>query len=82
MFDLKDWKSRNPLKQWRAENGITQTDAAAMIGVGVQAVQRWESGASMPSAGCLGEIAAIMGAEPDELSVEWSEWRGERKKGL
>ena len=45
MFDFTEWSQRNPLKAWRRKTFTTQTNAAAMVGVGVQAMQRWESGA-------------------------------------
>lgn len=86
MFDQKEWKSRNPLKAWREQHNITQTTAAAIVGVGVQAMQRWESGASMPSPSSMTEIAQMMGLfEPNDMQKlmrEWSAWRDELKASL
>ena len=86
MFDQKEWKSRNPLKAWREKNNVTQTSAAAAVGVGVQAMQRWESGASMPSPASMDEIAQLMGRyeanDMAKLMREWSAWREELKASL
>ena len=83
MFDQKEWRSRNPLKAWREQTGTTQTNAAAMVGVGVQAMQRWESGASMPSDANMDEIAIMMDRyEANDLCAlmhEWADWRNELK---
>lgn len=86
MFDQKEWKSRNPLKAWREQHSVTQTTAAAIVGCGVQAMQRWESGASMPSPVSMNEIAQMMGLfEPNDMQKlmrEWSAWRDELKASL
>ena len=86
MFDQKEWRSRNPLKAWREKTGTTQTNAAAMVGVGVQAMQRWESGASMPSDANMDEIAQLMGRyeanDMLKLMHEWTAWREELKASL
>ena len=83
MFDQKEWRSRNPLKAWREQTRTTQTNAAAMVGVGVQAMQRWESGASMPSDANMDEIAIMMDRyEANDLCAlmrEWADWRNELK---
>lgn len=83
MLDMTDWRLRNPLKAWRVQNRVTQTEAAAMVGVGVQAMQRWESGASMPSPENMDQIAIMMDRyEANDLSAlmhEWADWREELK---
>lgn len=83
MFDQKEWRSRNPLKAWRKKTCTTQTNAAAMVGVGVQAMQRWESGASTPSPENMDQIAIMMDRyEANDLSAlmhEWADWREELK---
>ena len=83
MFDMTDWRLRNPLKAWRVKNKVTQTEAAAMVGVGVQAMQRWESGASMPSPENMDQIAIMMDRyEANDLQGlmrEWAAWRDELK---
>ena len=86
MFDQKEWKSRNPLKAWREQHNVTQTSAAAAVGCGVQAMQRWESGASMPSPASMDAIAQLMGRyeanDLQKLMHEWSAWREELKANL
>ena len=86
MFDTTEWRARNPLKAWREKNHVTQTNAAAVIGVGVQAMQRWESGASLPGPANMDEIAIMMGRyeanDMLKLMREWTEWRGELKSNL
>ena len=83
MFDMTDWRLRNPLKAWRVKNKVTQTEAAAMVGVGVQAMQRWESGASMPSDANMDQIAIMMDRyeanDLQSLMREWAGWRDELK---
>lgn len=83
MFDTAEWRARNPLKAWRIQNSITQTEAAARVGVGVQAMQRWESGASMPSPANMDAIAIMMNRyEANSLMAlmhEWTDWRDELK---
>ena len=83
MFDMTDWRLRNPLKAWRVQNRVTQAEAAAMVGVGVQAMQRWESGASMPSPENMDQIAIMMDRyEANDLQGlmrEWAGWRDELK---
>ena len=86
MFDTAEWRARNPLKAWRVQNNVTQTEAAARVGVGVQAMQRWESGASMPSPASMDEIAQLMGRyeanDMAKLMREWAAWREELKASL
>ena len=80
MMDFVEWKERNPLRVWRTENGMTAFEVAARMGVSVQAMARWESGAAMPSADSLAKIALMMGRGDDMVDViaaEWQAWRDE-----
>ena len=55
MFDFTEWKARNPLKAWREQNGITQSETAIRLGVSLYPVQRWETGGSKSAKNPFGE---------------------------
>ena len=74
---MHDWKERNPLKAWYSARGMSQVDVAFMLGVGVQAVQRWISGASMPNDANFVKMANVMQITVVELTAAWDAWRVE-----
>ena len=79
---MSDWKERNPLKAWYSARGMSQVDVAFMLGVGVQAVQRWISGASMPNDANFVRMATVMQIHVTELTAAWDAWRVEASAAL
>ena len=57
------------LKKCRTEKGLSQEQAAELIGVSRQAVTKWENGQSVPSSKNLLELAALYGLSVDELAT-------------
>ncbi len=57
----------NRFKAARMRKGITQKEAAITLGVSVQAVSYWETGARMPSKKTLSELADLYGVTVDYL---------------
>lgn len=58
--------SRN-LRHLRTQKGLTQEQLAAMLGVSVQSVSRWECGNTLPDVMLLPEIARLYGVTVDDL---------------
>ena len=79
IVEMRAWKTRNPLRDWRLNRGTTAYSAAALMGVSVQALQRWESGASSPNNGSMALLADLIGEDVDDLSVRWQAWRDEAR---
>lgn len=68
---LQEWKSKNPLKAYRKQEGLTQPDLAAIVGVSVYTIQRWEDGSVSPS----GENEVKLGKLIEGFSDQWNEWK-------
>ena len=79
---MNEWKGNNPLKAWYAARGLSQVDVAAMLGVGVQAVQRWISGASVPNDANYCKMASVMEIPVYQLTEAWDAWRVEASTAL
>lgn len=71
---LHEWKSENPLKLYRKQEGLTQPDLASIIGVSVYTIQRWEDGAVSPS----GENEIKLKKLIQDFSVQWDEWKNNK----
>lgn len=69
--DIKLWKSSNPIKVYRKESGVSQPDVAAILGVSVYTIQRWEDGAVNPSEENVLKLAKLI----DGFSDQWNVWR-------
>ena len=74
---MQEWQGKNPLKAWYTARGMSQVDVAFLLGVGVQAVQRWISGASMPNDANFVKMANVMQITIVELTAAWDAWRVE-----
>lgn len=72
---LQQWRMRNPLRTWRNQHAVSAFDAAAILGVGVQALTRWESGAAMPGESNLEAIGRMIGVK--DIDCTWHAWRAE-----
>ncbi len=55
------------IKKRREENGMTQAELAARLGVSQGAVSQWESGATQPEIKHLVKMSEIFGCSVDEL---------------
>ncbi|MBQ8333234.1 MAG: helix-turn-helix domain-containing protein [Clostridia bacterium] len=55
------------IRRLRAEKGITQEELADVLGVGFQAVSKWECGTTTPDIALLPEIALYFGVSMDTL---------------
>jgi transcriptional regulator with XRE-family HTH domain len=71
---LKQWKSENPLKRYRNENSLSQPDVAALLGIAVYSVQRWEDGSSNPSIENIMKLNKLI----NNFEEKWNEWKRNR----
>lgn len=55
------------IKQLRTKHGLTQERLAIAMGIDRSAVAKWETGAAMPRADKLTELAKVLGCTIDEL---------------
>jgi transcriptional regulator with XRE-family HTH domain len=55
------------IRKYRKEKNMTQEEMANRLGVTAPAVNKWESGASMPDISLLAPIARLLGISLDEL---------------
>ena len=55
------------IRKYRKEKNMTQEEMANRLGVSTPAVNKWESGASMPDISLLAPIARLLGVSLDEL---------------
>lgn len=58
------------LKNLREKVNITQKDLAEQLNVDASTVTKWETGAAMPRADKLPELAKILGCEVSDLFEE------------
>lgn len=63
----------NQIKKARLVVGLKQTDIAREMGVSSAAVSHWENGYTMPAAGKLKKLAAILKTSVSELLGEKEE---------
>ena len=57
----------HPLKTWRATKGLTQDEAAKLVGVTKQCWQLWETGARVPHSGHVRILMQRTGIRPDAI---------------
>ena len=57
----------NVIKKYRKNNGLTQEQMAARLGVTAPAVNKWEKGGTLPDVALLAPIARLLGITTDEL---------------
>ena len=55
------------IRQLRFKAGMTQEQLAGKLGIGAQAVSKWENAAAMPDIAILPELAEIFGGTIDDL---------------
>lgn len=69
---LREHLSRNPLRVWRDKNDVTLGEVAALLGVSISTLQRWESGVSTINAAHFARLAAITNSEA--FGDEFAAW--------
>jgi DNA-binding transcriptional regulator YiaG len=74
---LIDEDIRDDLKAWRARVGLTQSEAAARLGVNLRTYEAWEMGRHSPSTADVVRLA--MGAIEDAIVAEKRRQRRGRK---
>ena len=57
----------NKFEELRKSKGLTQQEAADMLGVKQYSISKWETGKSLPRAGMLPFIANFYGCTVDDL---------------
>ena len=68
---LYEWIKRNPFRQWRRLNGLTQHAAAAKIGISHSTVNNWEKGLTIPSR----QHSRILREHVSEnIADHWNKW--------
>ena len=64
---MHDYDFGNFLYEQRNLLGLTQAEAAALLGVTDKAVSKWETGKSKPTTNTLRKLAGLFGLSVDEL---------------
>lgn len=70
------------IKAFRTAKGVKQEELAEYLGVSVQAVSKWETGASVPDIALLPNIAVFFGVTIDELFQIPNEAEFERMENM
>ena len=73
-----EWKESNPLRKYRKENGISQSQLSLEINVSTATIQYWESGSMIPNPFNLEKISVLI-KEPDIVKA-WSDWYDKRPR--
>jgi DNA-binding transcriptional regulator YiaG len=68
--DLQQWKKRNPIKLFRSEKGLSQSDLASLLNVATYTVQRWEEGSTRPSGDNEKKLQKAIAGFNDQ----WEQW--------
>ena len=56
------------LKAARVNVGLTQTDAAELIGVNVNTIKNWECGKSFPNQPMIDRLCSVYGLAYDQIN--------------
>jgi transcriptional regulator with XRE-family HTH domain len=75
------WVAQNPLRKFRMSRGLTQGQSALMLGVGLTAVQRWESGAHLPAEPNMQRLAEFMQETLTAVQERWATWYAQKPGG-
>jgi DNA-binding transcriptional regulator YiaG len=70
--NLRGHLARNPLREWRDKNSVSQGEVAALLGVSISTLQRWESGIGTINASHLPRLVVITGN--DAFADEFNAW--------
>lgn len=63
----------NNIRVLRRRQNLTQDDVAKELNISQQAIAKWETGAAMPRADKLIELAKVLGCTVDELLIDGEE---------
>jgi transcriptional regulator with XRE-family HTH domain len=66
--------TRTVLKEWRAQTGYSQVEAAVRLGVPVRTLQGWELGRRMPYPALLQRAVSVRGRLADQYSMVQSDF--------
>jgi transcriptional regulator with XRE-family HTH domain len=70
----KEWIEKNPLREFRARNGMTVIAIASLLGVSSSGYQKWETGAGRPSEDNVLKLIDLTGdSEIEQKFVAWFE---------
>ena len=58
------------IKQYRKQNGITQSELAAILSVSPQTISKWENKDCYPDISVLPALAKVLGCTVDEFFVD------------
>jgi DNA-binding transcriptional regulator YiaG len=69
--DMQQWKKSNPIKLFRVEKGLSQSDLASLLGVATYTIQRWEEGSTKPSGDNGEKLEKVIVGFNDQ----WEQWQ-------
>ena len=69
------------LKEWRAQKGLSQTEAAIALGVPVRTLQGWEAGTRSPVSADFFRVVRELGVSADVFAVIAAPARKSKRKG-
>lgn len=75
---FEEWVSRNLLRRFRGEAGLSLRRAAELLGVTYATVAHWERGRKVPRPANFRRLAALTGLSLAGLAGEWHRWLQER----
>lgn len=70
--EIQEWIDQNPLRKYRRERGIAQFQVSAKIGVGINTIRNWETGANEPRGENWLKLNWLLGEDAEKL---WKEWK-------
>ena len=63
----------NIIKQYRIENGVSQSELADMLHTSRQTVSSWENGKSLPAPDIIPALAKLLGISKKEMFRIWEQ---------
>ena len=73
----REWIESNPLRMWRRQKGIAQSDVAAALAISYHTVHRWEIGSAVPDNDTFELLSLLVGFS---LGASWKVWVERRPK--
>ena len=74
-----EWRSKNPLRKWREENGVSRATVCSAARVTLNTIVKWEQGSNVPNRINIERLAKMMGKSTEELAIEWFRWLNDGK---
>lgn len=72
------WIARNPLRQWRTEQKLTQVAVGSMLGINYHKVFLFEKGSQMPTKDEFKLLSRVM--KRKTIKEDWEVWINGRYK--